>query len=126
MKSEWVVVKGVAHFADSSANKPWEVFASVMGASLVSNILSDPFVFEQWPHHGGMCGSVCVFSNCYVVIVFQFSTCSSFECRVLASSGNQRILNVRVMAVRDIKLRARLLKFIFLSRNFQPIQMLKY
>jgi len=54
LKSEWVVVKGVAHFADSSANKPWEVFASVMAASLVSNILSDPFVFEQWPHHGGM------------------------------------------------------------------------
>ena len=54
LKSEWVVVKGVSHFADGSANKPWEIFACVMAASLVSNILSDPFVFEQWPHHGGM------------------------------------------------------------------------
>ena len=44
----------------------------------------------------------------------------------LASSGNQRILNFRVMAVRNIKLRARLLKNIFLCRNFQPIQRLKY
>jgi len=58
LKSEWVVVKGVSRFADSSANKLWETFASVMAASLVSNILSDPFVFEQWPHHGGMCSSL--------------------------------------------------------------------
>ena len=58
LKSEWVVVKGVSRFADSSANKLWETFASVMAASLVSNILSDPFVFEQWPHYGGMYGSV--------------------------------------------------------------------
>lgn len=54
LKSEWVVVKGVSHFADSSANKSWETFACVMAASLVSNIISDPFVFEQWPHYGGM------------------------------------------------------------------------
>jgi len=58
LKSEWVVVKGVSRFADSSANNLWETFASVMAASLVSNILSDPFVFEQWPHYGGMYGSV--------------------------------------------------------------------
>jgi len=58
LKSEWVVVKGVSCFADSSANKLWETFASVMAASLVSNILSDPFVFEQWPHHGGMHSSL--------------------------------------------------------------------
>ena len=63
LKSEWVVVKGVSHFADGSAKKPWEFFACVMAASLVSNILSDPFVFEQWPHHGGMCDNLCGFSN---------------------------------------------------------------
>ena len=49
-----------------------------------------------------------------------------FSAQYLASSGNQRILNFRVMAVRDIKLRARLLKNIFLCCNFQPIQRLKY
>jgi len=58
LKSEWVVVKGVSGFADSSANKLWETFTSVMAASLVSNILSDTFVFKQWPHHGGMCCSL--------------------------------------------------------------------
>ena len=58
LKSEWVVVKGVSRFADNSANKLWETFACVMAASLVSNILTDPFVFEQWPHHGGMCSSM--------------------------------------------------------------------
>jgi len=58
LKSEWVVVKGVSRFADSSANNLWETFASVMAASLVSNILSDPFVFAQWPHHVGMYSSM--------------------------------------------------------------------
>ena len=50
----------------------------------------------------------------------------NFSAQQLASSGNQRILNFRVMAVRDIKLRARWLKNIFLCRNFQPIQRFKY
>ena len=50
----------------------------------------------------------------------------NFSAQSLASFGNQRILNFKVMAVRDIKLRARLLKTIFLCRNFQPIQRLKY
>ena len=50
----------------------------------------------------------------------------NFSAQQLASFGSKRILNFRVMAVRDIKLRARLLKNIFLSRNFQPIQRLKY
>ncbi len=54
MKSEWVVVKGVSHFADSSTCQSWETFACVMAASVVSNILCDPFVFEHWPHYGGM------------------------------------------------------------------------
>ncbi|KAL9978645.1 hypothetical protein ACROYT_G016187 [Oculina patagonica] len=52
MKSEWVVVKGVSHFADSSTRQSWESFACVMAASVVSNILCDPFVFEHWPHYG--------------------------------------------------------------------------
>ncbi|XP_078368871.1 uncharacterized protein LOC144652677 [Oculina patagonica] len=52
MKSEWVVVKGVSHFADSSTCQSWETFACVMAASVVSNILCDPFVFEHWPHYG--------------------------------------------------------------------------
>ena len=54
MKSEWVVVKGVSHFEDSSTHESWKTFACVMAASLVSNILCDSCVFEQWPHYEGM------------------------------------------------------------------------
>ena len=57
MKSEWVVIKGVSHFADSSAHESWKTFACVMAASLVSHILCDPFVFESWPHYVGMYSS---------------------------------------------------------------------
>ena len=58
MKLEWVVVKGVSDYHDagssSSTNESWKSFACVMAASVVSNILSDPFVFQQWLHYGGM------------------------------------------------------------------------
>ena len=54
MKSEWVVVKGMSHFADSRTHESWETFACVMAASLVSNILCDSCVFEQWPHFEGV------------------------------------------------------------------------
>ena len=53
---EWVVVKGVCDFADGrgSTNESWKTFACVMAASVVSNMLNNPFVFEDWPHYGGM------------------------------------------------------------------------
>ena len=62
MKLEWVVVKGVSDFAvsSSSTHESWKVFASVMAASVVSNMLSDPYIFEQWPHYGGMLKSTAV------------------------------------------------------------------
>ena len=44
----------------------------------------------------------------------------------LASSGNQRILNFRVVAVRDIKLRARLLKKISYVVIFSLFRGFKY
>ena len=50
----------------------------------------------------------------------------NFSAQCLASSGNQRILNFRVMAARDIKIQACLLKNFFSYRIFQPIQRLKY
>ena len=39
----------------------WEACASVMAASLVSHILSDPCVFRTWPHYSGInsCKLVC-------------------------------------------------------------------
>ena len=53
---EWVIVKGISHFSDDSntPDESWKSFASVMAASLVSNMLSDPVVFKEWPHYEGM------------------------------------------------------------------------
>ena len=53
LKTEWVVIKGISGYADCAASltKQWLSFASVMAASVMYNILSDTFVFEQWPHY---------------------------------------------------------------------------
>ncbi|CAH3105222.1 unnamed protein product [Porites lobata] len=53
LKIEWVIVKGISHFADGNnpAEKSWESHACIMAASLVSNMLKDSFVFQQWPHY---------------------------------------------------------------------------
>ena len=53
---EWLIVKGIADFADGeqATAGSWEACASVMAASLVSHILSDPGVFRTWPHHSGI------------------------------------------------------------------------
>ena len=57
LKIEWVIVKGISHFADGNnpAENSWESHACIMAASLVSNMLKDPFVFEQWTHYEGRC-----------------------------------------------------------------------
>ena len=52
---EWLIVKGIADFADGeqvNADR-WKDFASAMAASLVSHILNDPGVFLEWPHFLG-------------------------------------------------------------------------
>ena len=53
---EWVIVKGVADFADDSKtpSASWKPFACVMAASVVFNMLSNPDVFKDWPHYQGM------------------------------------------------------------------------
>ncbi|KAM7425284.1 hypothetical protein ABFA07_023268 [Porites harrisoni] len=50
---EWLIVKGIADFADGEQGtaESWEACASVMAASLVSHILCDPCVFRTWPHY---------------------------------------------------------------------------
>ena len=55
---EWLIVKGIADYADGSelSQESWRPFASVMAASVVSHILSDPAVFSSWPHYGGKNG----------------------------------------------------------------------
>ncbi|KAL9979331.1 hypothetical protein ACROYT_G016979 [Oculina patagonica] len=55
LKTEWVVVKGIKDYADGSqpSSDEWGRFASVMAASVVANILSDPVVFQEWPNYQG-------------------------------------------------------------------------
>lgn len=50
---EWAVIKGVSDFADDNKSNTdkWRAFASQMSASVVVNMLSDPGVFDDWPHH---------------------------------------------------------------------------
>ena len=53
LKIEWIVIKGVANLADGRETESWKQFASVMAASLTAHILSNPIVFENWPHYKG-------------------------------------------------------------------------
>ena len=57
MKVEWIVVEGVCGLVQgvASTNNSWKTFACVMAASVVSNMLSNSFVFKDWPHYGGTC-----------------------------------------------------------------------
>ena len=54
---EWLIVKGIADYAGSSSTqqnaKSWRRCASVMAASLVMHILSNPTVFCSRPHYKG-------------------------------------------------------------------------
>ena len=60
---EWLIVKGIADFADGEQVNAgsWIAYASAMAASLVSHILSDPGVFRFWPHYSGI--NFCQFSG---------------------------------------------------------------
>ena len=53
---EWVIVRGISHFSNDSntPDESWKSFASIMAASLVSNILNDSDVFKEWPHYEGI------------------------------------------------------------------------
>ena len=50
---EWLIVKGITDYADGSQlpSESWSSCASVMAASLVAHILSEPCVFHSWPHY---------------------------------------------------------------------------
>jgi len=52
-------VKGIADYADGSegVSEQWSPFASVMAASVVSNILNNPIIFQEWPHYKGTCNN---------------------------------------------------------------------
>ena len=60
---EWLIVKGIADFADGEQVNAgsWVACVSAMVASLASHILSDPGVFRFWPHYSGIIS--CQFSG---------------------------------------------------------------
>ena len=68
LKLEWVIVKGISHFSNDSntPDESWKSFASIMAASLVSNMLNDPVVFNEWPHYEGMYPP---FSVCLLMVI---------------------------------------------------------
>ena len=57
MKMEWLVVKGVCAFVHgvASTDDSWKTFACVMAASVVSHMLRNSLVLEDWPHYRGVC-----------------------------------------------------------------------
>ena len=73
---EWLIVKGIADYADSSNTqqnaKSWRRCASVMAASLVMHILSNPTVFRSWPHYIGNFDKTIVLFCLFVSILLRF------------------------------------------------------
>ena len=69
LKIEWVIVKGISHFPNdgNAPNDSWKSFASIMAASLVSNMLNDPVVFKEWPHYEGISP---LFAVCLLIVNF--------------------------------------------------------
>ncbi|CAH3180419.1 unnamed protein product, partial [Porites evermanni] len=73
VKIEWVIVKGISHFSNdgNTPTESWRSFASIMAASLVSNMLNDPVVFKEWPHYEGMshpCSDIIDSDKCSVCL----------------------------------------------------------
>ena len=50
---EWIIIKGISEYANSSSLPAgsWRQFA--MAASLTAHMLKDPIVFQEWRHYGG-------------------------------------------------------------------------
>jgi len=59
---QWVIVKGISDYADGTkdSTKDWKPYASMMAASLVSHVFSQPKVFKRWRrcNAGNKCSKV--------------------------------------------------------------------
>ena len=71
---EWIIIKGVSDFADgkNSEKNAWRRFGSIMAASFVSHILSNPIIFEDWPHYNNGKTSLLPSSGDYQTDVFNY------------------------------------------------------
>ena len=74
---EWLIVKGITDYADGSQlpSESWSSCASVMAASLVAHILSEPCVFHSWPHYQGKYFSYCYFPFWHVFFFYGNQWC---------------------------------------------------
>ena len=70
-------MKGIADYADCAqlTSEVWGSCASVMAASLVTYILSDPVVFRSWPHYQGNL-VVKFFPTYYIMACYHFALCT--------------------------------------------------
>ena len=50
---EWVVIKGISYYAveEQTQTEEWLRFSSIMAASVVKHILSQPDVLKDWPRN---------------------------------------------------------------------------
>ena len=55
-QTEWVVIKGISHYADGGQleTEEWRRFSSAMAASVVNHMMKEPDILKDWPHYEGM------------------------------------------------------------------------
>ena len=81
-------------------------------------------IYKSWSLYQPVNVSVCFRQRLSLLNLYR--SAYNFSAQKLGSTENQHILNFRVTAVLDIKLRTRLSKNICLSGEIQPHQRLKY
>ena len=99
---EWIIIKGVSDFADgkNSEENAWRPFASIMAASFVAHILSNPIIFEDWPHYNNGKTSLPPSSGDYQTDVFNFSNdnykTNNQQCSKIQQTKTRLILHLNV------------------------------
>ena len=99
---EWIIIKGVSDFADgkNSEKNAWRPFASIMAASFVAHILSNPIIFEDWPHYNNGKTSLPPSSGDYQTDVFNFSNdnykTNNQQCSKIQQTKTRLILHLNV------------------------------
>ncbi|CAH3178140.1 unnamed protein product [Porites lobata] len=99
---EWIIIKGVSDFADgkNSEKNAWRPFASIMAASVVAHILSNPIIFEDWPHYNNGKTSLPPSSGDYQTDVFNFSNdnykTNNQQCSKIQQTKTRLILHLSV------------------------------
>ena len=127
---EWIIIKGVSDFADgkNSEKNAWRPFASIMAASFVAHILSNPIIFEDWPHYNNGKTNLPPSSGDYQTDVFNFSNnnykTNNQQCSKIQKTKTRLILYLNVAFFfkfknREATIAAKLLTDLFWRRISQ-------